>query len=174
MSDSTRSQADQLALRVAKEFRRRVLEEYVPRIRHCVSLLDEDQLWHKPGPHNNSVGNLLMHLAGNVRQWIQVGIGDEADLRDRDAEFQGNQDAVQETGSELMKNLEDTVREAVGIVDELGPNNLLEVHAFQGGRYEESLLGAVLHVMEHFSGHAGQIYAATKQTLGIDLKFYNL
>jgi uncharacterized damage-inducible protein DinB len=167
-------QAQQLAQGIAKEFRRRMLEEYVPRIRHCVSLLSEEQLWHKPGPHNNSVANLLLHLTGNVRQWIQVGIGDEADFRDRDAEFKSDQDRVQATGEELVQRLEDTVREAVGIVEELGPNNLLEVHGFQGGRYEDSLLGAVLHVMEHFSGHAGQIYAYTKQTLGTDLKFYDL
>ena len=151
-----------------------MLEEYVPRIRHCVSLLDEDQLWARPGPHNNSVATLLIHLAGNVRQWIQVGIGDEPDLRNRDAEFQSTRDAAPQAGSELMENLENTVREAVDIVAELGPINLLEVHTFQGGHYEDSLLGAVLHVMEHFSGHAGQIYAATKQTLGIDLKFYDL
>jgi len=174
MTGPAEDQAEQLAQGIGKEFRRRMLEEYVPRIRHCVSLLDESQLWQKPTPHNNSVANLLIHLAGNVRQWIQVGIGDEPDLRDRDAEFESSSDGVQATGTELVQRLEDTVREAVSIVDELGPGNLLEVHAFQGGRYEDSLLGAVLHVMEHFSGHAGQIYALTKQTLGIDLKFYDL
>lgn len=167
-------QAEQLAQGIAKEFRRRMLEEYVPRIRHCVSQLDERQLWHRPGPHNNSVANLLLHLAGNVRQWIQVGIGDEPDLRDRGAEFSSSRDAVPETGDQLVQRLEDTVREAVGIVEELRPNNLLEVHGFQGERYQESILAAVLHVMEHFSGHASQIYAYTKQTLGIDLKFYDL
>ncbi len=174
MTDATGNQAERLAQGIAKEFRRRMLQEYLPRIRHCVSMLDESQLWQKPGPHNNSVANLLMHLAGNVRQWIQVGIGDEADFRNRDAEFQSGKHAVQATGDELIQRLEDTVREAVSIVEELSPNNLLEVHTFQGGRYEDSLLGAVLHVMEHFSGHAGQIYAFTKQTLGIDLKFYDL
>ncbi len=151
-----------------------MLDEYVPRIRRCVSLLNAQQLWQKPSPHNNSVANLLLHLNGNVRQWIQVGIADEADLRDRNAEFRNTKEAIQATGEELVQRLQDTVQEAVSIVEELGPNNLLEVHTFQGGRYEESLLGAVLHVMEHFSGHAGQIYALTKQMLGIDLKFYDL
>ena len=174
MTAAAEDQARRLAQAIAKEFRRRMLDEYVPRIRHCVSLLDGTKLWQKPGPHNNSVANLLVHLAGNVRQWIQVGIGDEPDFRDRDAEFQSPRDAVQTTGSELLDRLEDTVREAVSIVEELGPNNLLEMHSFQGGRYEDSILGAVLHVMEHFSGHAGQIYALTKETLGIDLKFYDL
>lgn len=174
MSQPRGDAAERLAKGVAAEFRRRMLDEYVPRIGYCVSLLDESQLWHKPGPHNNSVANLLLHLTGNVRQWIQVGVADEADLRDRDGEFRSTKGAIQATGDELFRRLHNTVEEAVSIVEELGPNNLLEVHAFQGGRYEESLLGAVLHVMEHFSGHAGQIYALTKQVLGIDLKFYNL
>lgn len=174
MADTPGDRGQRLAREIAKEFRRRMLEEYVPRIRHCVSLLDEAQLWQKPGPHNNAVGNLLLHLVGNVRQWIQVGVGDEPDFRDRDAEFQSGRETAAATGDELVQNLEHTVREAVKIVEELGANNLLEVHSFQGGRYRETLLGAVLHVMEHFSGHAGQIYALTKQTLGIDLKFYDL
>ena len=173
MTDAGGEVAQRLARSVAEEFGRRLLEEYVPRIRRCVELLSEEQLWEKPGPHGNSVANLLLHLAGNVRQWIMVGIGDEPDLRDRDAEFRRNRDEVQKTGAELMSDLEDTVSEAVQIVEELGPQNLLEVHTFQD-RYEESVLGAVLHVMEHFSGHAGQIYAYSKQTLGIDLKFYDL
>jgi len=174
MAQSGGDQAERLARGVAVEFRRRMLDEYVPRIRRCVSLLNAQQLWQKPSPHNNSVANLLLHLNGNVRQWIQVGIADEADLRDRNAEFRNTKEAIQATGEELVQRLQDTVQEAVSIVEELGPNNLLEVHTFQGGRYEESLLGAVLHVMEHFSGHAGQIYALTKQMLGIDLKFYDL
>ena len=173
MTDTGGEVAERLARGVVEEFDRRLLEEYVPRIGRCIALLSEDQLWEKPGPHGNPVANLLLHLAGNVRQWIQVGIGDEPDLRDRDAEFRGNRDEVRKTGAELMSDLEDTVSEAVQIVKELGPENLLEVHTFQG-RYEEPVLGAVLHVMEHFSGHAGQIYAYTKQTLGIDLKFYDL
>ena len=70
-----------------------MLDEYVPRIRKCTELLTEDQSWISPGTFNNSVANLLMHLAGNVRQWIICGVGDAGDERNRPFEFSGNRDS---------------------------------------------------------------------------------
>ncbi len=167
------SEARQLAAGVAQEFRRRVLEEYVPRIRQCVSLLDEEQLWHRPSSHNNSVANLLLHLDGNTRQWILAGIGGQGDQRDRDGEFAAQQAPGNPSGEELMARLAATVEAAVAVVDQLGPTDLLGVRRFQS-RWDHTCLSAILHVLEHFSGHAGQIYAYTKQTLDIDLNFWDL
>ncbi len=167
------SEARQLAAGVAQDFRRRVLDEYVSRIRHCVSLLDEEQLWHRPGPHNNSVANLLLHLDGNTRQWILAGIDRQSDDRDRDGEFAARQAPDGASGEELMARLTATVEASVAVVDQLGPEDLLEVRTFQS-RWDHTCLSAILHVLEHFSGHAGQIYAYTKSTLGIDLKFWDL
>jgi uncharacterized damage-inducible protein DinB len=167
------SEANDLARGIALEFRRRVLEEYVPRIRHCVSLLSEEQLWHKPGSHNNSVASLLLHLAGNTRQWILSGVGGQDDGRNRDAEFAAVSDTESLSGEEMMSQLVATVEEAVGIVDRLSPTDLLEMKRFQD-RWDHTCLSATLHVMEHFSGHAGQIYAYTKQLLEVDLKFWDL
>ena len=167
------SEARLLAAGIAQEFRRRVLEEYVPRIGRCVSLLDAEQLWHRPGPHNNSVANLLLHLDGNTRQWILAGIGGLDDGRDRDGEFAAEPGPDHPSGEELMAQLAATVEAAVAVVDRLEPSNLLEVRTFQQ-RWEHTCLSAVVHVLEHFSGHAGQIYAYTKQTLGVDLKFWDL
>ena len=79
--------AERLAHGVAAEFRRRMLDEYVPRIEGCVRQLSAAELWHRANPQCNSVGNLLLHLAGNVRQWIQCGIRGDTDLRNRDSEF---------------------------------------------------------------------------------------
>ena len=166
-------QADSFAECLSVEFRRRMLDEYVPRIRKCTELLTEDQSWISPGTFNNSVANLLMHLAGNVRQWIICGIGDASDERNRPFEFSGNRDEVNIPISGLMDRLEDTVREAVAIVEGLTPDQWLRRAVFQQ-RYDETIVGAVLHAMEHFSGHAGQIYAFTKQETGKDLKFYDL
>ena len=167
------SEARQLATGVGQVFRQRILDEYVPRIRHCVSLLDEERLWHRPGPHNNSVANLLLHLTGNTRQWILAGIANQRDDRDRDGELAAEHAPDNQSGEELMARLTATVEAAVAVVDQLGPDELLEVRTFQS-RWEHTCLSAVLHVVEHFSGHAGQIYAYTKQTLGIDLKFWDL
>ncbi len=166
-------QAASFAECLSAEFRRRMLDEYVPRIRKCTELLTEDQSWISPGPFNNSVANLLMHLAGNVRQWIICGVGDASDQRNRSFEFSGNRDEVNTPIPGLMDRLEDTVREAVAIVEGLTVDQWLRRAVFQQ-RYDETIVGAVLHAMEHFSGHAGQIYAFTKQETGKDLKFYDL
>ncbi len=165
--------AEQLTRAIATEFRRRMLDEYVPRIAGCVAQLSEAQIWEQLGPQSNSVGVLLLHLEGNVRQWILCGVGGQPDTRDRDGEFAATSASADVSAADLAARLEATVTEAVAIVDRLGPDDLLARRQYQG-RYEETGVGAVLHVMEHFSGHAGQIYAHTKQVLGVDLRHYDL
>ena len=149
-----------------------MLDEYVPRIRRCVELLGPEEIWKKPSPHGNSVGSLLLHLAGNTRQWILSGIDGAADLRDRDAEFAATDSDA--SPGELMDRLEETVREAVAVVEGMTADDFVREREFQGGRFRGDGAGGVLHVLEHFSGHAGQIYAWTKQLRGVDLKFYDL
>ena len=166
-------QAAALARCIGQEFRRRMLEEYVPRIARCVDMLTEYEVWERPGRHCNGVGHLLLHLEGNVRQWIQCGVDGQFDCRDRDAEFGATPETVRASASELVDRLRATVTEAVEIVDRLDPAELLARKTYQA-RYEETGLAAVLHVMEHFSGHAGQIYAYTKQVRDTDLKHYDL
>ena len=168
--------ATDLTRGIAVEFRRRMAGEYVPRIGKCLLLLDEllgnDAIWRRPAPNCNSVGNLVLHLSGNVRQWIHAGLRGDADARQRDAEFA----AEVEQGidrSALLQQLTDTVNEACDIVDGISVAGYLEQHTFQA-RFEETGLAAILHVLEHFSGHAGQIYAWTKQVTGKDLAFYDL
>jgi hypothetical protein len=159
-----------LAAGVAAEFRRRLRGEYLPRIGRCVEMLGDAGVWQRPAPHCNAVGNLLLHLCGNVTQWILVGLGGAPDRRDRPAEFaaQGGVPAAQ-----LMRMLADVVDAACACVDRQTVDDLLAVRTIQQ-RYRESGLQAVLHVLEHFSGHAGQIYFWTKQVTGQDLKFYDL
>lgn len=164
--------AAHLARGVAREFRHRLAEEYVPRIRRCVTSLDEARCWQRPGPTGNSIGNLLLHLEGNVRQWILVGFGGVPDHRDRPAEFAADGKGAPPVAT-LLERLATTVAAACEQVDRLGPDDLLRERTFQQ-RYHESGLAAVLHVLEHFSGHAGQIYAWTKQLTGTDLHFYDL
>lgn len=165
--------AEELSRAIATEFRRRMLDEYVPRIARCVSMLSPEQVWHRPGAHGNSVGNLLLHLEGNVRQWILSGIAGTEDHRDRDGEFAATADTERRDPGELIERLRATVAESVAVVERLGVDDWLGRKQYQN-RYQETGVGAVLHVMEHFSGHAGQIYAYTKQTLGVDLAHYDL
>lgn len=170
MTGSPADAAAAMARSVAIEFRRRLQGEYVPRIRRCVALLGDEGVWARPAANCNSAGNLLLHLGGNTTQWILATFGAVADARDRPAEFaaQGGMPAVQ-----LVEALAQVVDRACDVVDRLTAAELLRPRMVQQ-RYAETGLSAVLHVLEHFSGHAGQIYAWTKQVTGQDLRFYDL
>jgi uncharacterized damage-inducible protein DinB len=164
--------ADAFAVGLAAEFRRRVAGEYLPRIADCLARLSDQQVWQRPSPNCNSVGNLLLHLEGNVRQWILSGLGGEPDQRDRPAEFRAHA-AEDRSRESLLERLQKTVARACDIVASMPTDTWLEERTFQDS-FRESGLAAVVHVIEHFSGHAGQVYAWTKQVTGDDLAFYDL
>lgn len=168
MSDG--SDARELIAIVAAEFRRRLLGEQLPRIRRCVELLGDEGVWSRPSPVCNAVGNLLLHLRGNTTQWILATFGNVADERDRPAEFAATEGA---SGKTLVDALADVWHRACDVVDRLPVEQWTRERMIQG-RYRETGLAAVLHVLEHCSGHAGQIYAWTKQATGQDLRFYDL
>ena len=143
------------------------LTQLMSRIETCVEMLTPEQLWLRNAANSNAVGNLLLHLNGNVRQWILHGIGGHADHRQRDAEFhaQGGLGA-----QELLARLRGTVEQAVTLFRALPPERLLEHIRPQG--YEATVLTAIYHVVEHFAGHTFQIMLLTKQFTGEDLGFY--
>ncbi len=173
MTDAV-AQASALTAEVARAFRTRVLHECLPRIRHCVGLLTDAQVWHRPNPACNAIGNLLLHLEGNVRQWMLSGLGHGVDRRNRPAEFAADADDTEGPKQELIDRLDTTVRAAAALVDAATPQTLLATHPFQTGKFSDTGIAGVLHVMEHFSGHAYQIYDRTKQLTGRDLRFYDL
>jgi hypothetical protein len=130
----------------------------------CVSRLDGEQVWKGP---QNSVGNLVLHLCGNVRQWIGSSIGGLVDIRQREREFAASSRMGAE---ELLSLLNSTVGEAVTILRNLAPERLTErVSTQDGHRY---VLEVIYQVVGHFQQHAGQIIYATKMMTGEDLKFY--
>ncbi|MFN3244389.1 MAG: DinB family protein [Planctomycetota bacterium] len=160
---------DQLVATVRREFRRRLLEEQLPRITRCAELLGEQRVWQRPSANTNSVGNLVLHLCGNTTQWIVAEFTELEDRRQRDAEFAAE---GEHTVAEMTAALGRVYRDACDTVDAVDVNELLAARTIQG--YAENGLSAILHVLEHTSGHAGQIYAWTKQVLGVDLEFYDL
>jgi uncharacterized damage-inducible protein DinB len=143
------------------------LLQMLGRIETCVEQLTPEQLWMRRSENENAVGNLMLHLSGNVRQWILGGVGGAPDHRDRDSEFadRGGMDA-----RELKARLRSTVEEAVALIRALPAGRLTEVIRPQG--YEGTVLSAIYHVVEHFAGHAFQIIFATKLLTGADLGFY--
>ena len=144
-------------------------EDFLPKIERCLSLLTDQQIWWRPNSESNSIGNLLLHLSGNARQWIVCGVGGVADARDRDSEFTQREMIPRE---ELRSLLKQTLREVDTTLAQFDPAKLLEMRTIQG--LDVSVLEAILHVVEHFSMHTGQIILLTKLLTAHDLHFYDL
>jgi uncharacterized damage-inducible protein DinB len=145
----------------------RWLSRYSERIATCLEKLSYEQVWARRTENENAVGNLVLHLCGNLRQWIGHGVEGRTDVRQRDAEFAARGD-LQPAG--LAGNLHEAVEQAAAAIRALAPERLLEKVTIQA--YSLTLLEAIYHVVEHFAQHTGQIIFATKQFTGADLGFY--
>jgi hypothetical protein len=147
------------------------LEQLCGRIESCLDKLTPEQIWTRGADHENAAGNLVLHLSGNVRQWILHGVGNAPDVRKRDLEFEarGGPDTGEDT-TELKRRLRSTVDEAATLIRALPPGRLCEAVTIQ--KYNVTVIEAVLHVVEHFSQHTGQIIFITKFLKGEDLGFY--
>jgi uncharacterized damage-inducible protein DinB len=143
------------------------METMLARIETCAAKLTEEQIWTRYGENQNAVGNLVLHLTGNVRQWILSGVGGAADVRVRDAEFAARGSV---SAAELMAGLRRVVEAAVAVIRGLSEQDMLTRISVQG--YDVTKLEAVYHVVEHFTGHAFQIIFATKLLTDTDLGFY--
>ena len=144
-------------------------EDYLPKIERCLELLTDKQIWWRANPQSNSIGNLLLHLNGNVRQWIVCSLGGAQDARDRDSEFAQRSIIPRD---ELLARLRQTLSEADVTLAKLDADKLLERRVIQG--LDVSALEAIFHVVEHFSMHAGQVFYITKLLSASDLHFYDL
>jgi hypothetical protein len=150
------------------EFSRdKLCRQYWPRLRRCVESLTDEQVWWRPNDASNSVGNLLLHLNGNVTQWLIVPFTGGADTRDRPAEFAAQGSIA---ASDLLDRLGVTMERAERVLGELTEADLLQTMSIQG--YTVSGLSAVYQVVEHFGLHYGQISYVTKLLRGEDLGFY--
>ena len=150
------------------EARRLLLEEYLPKIERCLEKLTDEQVWWRPNPESNSIGNLLLHISGNARQWIVCGLGTATDQRQRQAEFDQREGIPL---ADLLGMLRTTVSEIDKVLAEFEPSRLLDEYQIQGTT--STALAAIFHVTEHFSMHAGQIILLTKLLTASDLRFYD-
>jgi hypothetical protein len=147
--------------------RNKLLEQYWPRLRTSVESLTDEQLWWRPNDSTNSIGNIILHLNGNVRQWLVASFKRLEDTRDRPAEF--SQRAVI-SGPVLLAQLGSAMTEASEVLSRLTETDLLAPFEIQG--YHVSGLDAVYQVVEHFGLHYGQILYITKMIQNKDLGFY--
>lgn len=152
---------------LVRDAKLRLVDESLPRILKCFHQLNEDEIWFRPNDETVSIGNLVIHLCGNVRQWIIATLGDAPDQRTRQAEFD-------ERGPiptpELIERLTSTVHEAARVLDNLDPATFLEPRRVQGE--SETPIAIIVHVVEHFSYHTGQITYAVKSRKNIDLAYH--
>lgn len=157
--------------KVTEEFLAQIIlriNENPPRIEQCLSELSEDEIWFRPNESLNSVGNLILHLCGNIRQYAISGLSETTDSRSRSLEFSSKDNFSK---SELLNMLESTVQEAIQVANTLSEEQLLKTFKVQC--YSLSGLGILIHVAEHFSYHTGQIAFLTKFLKNKDLKFYD-
>jgi uncharacterized damage-inducible protein DinB len=151
------------------EARHSLGKHHLPRIVSCLDMLSDAQIWWRPNEASNSIGNMVLHLSGNVRQWIIAGLGGEPDRRERDKEFSEHGPIAR---AALVEKLEKTVSQACRIISRLTPRELARPMTIQ--KFHVTGFVAVNHVTEHFAFHAGQILYVTKLLKGEDLGFTRL
>ena len=142
-------------------------DEYRIKIRRAVESLPPGTLWARPNEESNSVGNLVLHLAGNVRQWIVSGVGGARDVRDRAGEFAAREGMG---AHELLERLDETLDEADAILARVRPEQLAEPRTIQGR--DVTVLDAIYQVVQHFALHLGQIILVAKAQVPGAVKFY--
>jgi uncharacterized damage-inducible protein DinB len=152
---------------LVREVRRRLVEESVPRIKKCLAELTTEEIWYRPNENSNSVGNLVLHLCGNVRQWLLGGLGGYTDNRNRQQEFD-------ERGpfptSVLVRHLDELVEEVEKVLHKLNVEKILQPVEIQG--FKENGVSVLVHVVEHFSYHTGQITYYVKWRKDINTQYY--
>ena len=157
----------QLSSNIIQESKRRMIGESVNRVKKCLHFLTEEEIWYRPNEHTNSVGNLVLHLCGNARQWILSGMGGKPDTRKRDLEF--SEEGPMPTAN-LIQMLDELMAEVEDVLNHFDPTQWTVSRKVQG--FDETPIGILLHVVEHFSYHTGQIVYYLKSSKNIDLGLY--
>ena len=149
------------------EIKRRLFEESQVRLERCLNELSEADIWWRPNENSNSVGNLVLHLSGNARQWILAGLGGALDQRRRQTEFDERGPIPR---AELIQKVRDVMGEIDEVLDRLKPEDLERPIVVQG--FDETGLSILIHVVEHFSYHVGQMAYIVKARLDKQTNFY--
>jgi len=152
---------------IISEVKYRLGEESIPRIVKCLDQFSEDEVWKRPNENLVSMGNLILHLCGNVRQYIMFGLDGQPDQRQRQSEF-NTQGPIAK--SQLLNDLDQVFQDVSKVLDELSPEILTKTIKVQGMDYTG--FGILMHVVEHFSYHVGQITWHTKLTRNMDMNYY--
>lgn len=168
MSTAHRDSETKVSSAFVEQARELLKEQYLPKIERCLEQLSDEQIWWRANADSNSIGNLLLHISGNARQWIVSGLGGETDKRQRQSEFEQWNTIPRD---DLLTRLRETVAELDRVLARFDTRRLLDNYQIQGT--ETTALAAIFHVTEHFSMHTGQIILLTKMLANTDLLFYD-
>jgi uncharacterized damage-inducible protein DinB len=150
-----------------RELKFRLIESGIHRIILCLEKLSEEQIHFRPNTNSNSINNQVLHLDGNVRQWLIATFTNRTDGRERDTEFDPQNQKSSIELIEILRRLEADVRSIFPLIQEANLEEKKEVQC-----YFETQFSIVVHVIEHFSYHHGQITYITKMLLDIDTEYY--
>ncbi len=158
---------DKVSELLIRETKYRLLEESIPRLHKCLDKLSEAEIWYRPNTNTVSIGNLVLHLCGNVRQWLISGLGGAPDHRERQREFD-------EPGplptSELREKLDKLETDIEAVLEGLSTSDLITERTIQG--YKSSGVSILVHITEHFSYHVGQVTVLVKSRKDMDMGYY--
>lgn len=165
----THSDHSVFAQEFLSEIKFRIFEEGLKRIVICIDQLSEDHVWWRPNDNSNAIGNQVLHLEGNIRQYIMHGVGRHDDVRQRDSEFELSQkdDYSKDT---LKEKIELLSQDISGVLDNIDSKDWMIKRNVQC--YEFTVIGILIHVVEHLSYHVGQITYITKMLLDQQLGYY--
>ena len=158
---------NQVSKLLIEEAKYRLIEESIPRLNKCLGLLSEEEIWFRPNDNTVSIGNLVLHLCGNVRQWLISGLGGAKDDRRRQLEFDDPGPYPTEV---LLNKLSSLAVDIEAVLEHLTTDDLVAVKRIQG--YDSSGVSILVHVVEHFSYHVGQVVILLKSRKDMDLGFY--
>ena len=158
---------DAVALAFLEKSRSLLTSDYLPKIERCLDRVTGADIWWRPNEASNSIGNLILHLCGNVTMWIIGGVGALPFERHRQLEFDERR---QISSDELRSRIRRVVQEADDVMSAVGPDDLLERRQIQG--YDVTVLEAIYHAVEHFGMHTGQIIVLSKARLGTHLNLW--
>lgn len=137
------------------------------RVNHCLNQLDDADIWWTPQEPCNSIGIILQHVCGNLRQWVLSGVGGAPDTRNRPKEF-----VIEEKPPKavMQKTFNEVLDGVLAVLKDLDPERLSEHHRIQG--FDASLLGAIYVAVTHLDIHVGQILYITRLRKGAEYKVF--
>jgi uncharacterized damage-inducible protein DinB len=158
---------DAVGLAFIEKSRSLITTDYLPKIERCLDRLSDEDTWWRANEASNSIGNLILHLCGNMTMWIIGGVGALPFERHRQLEFDERRKI---SAADLRNRIRQIVQQADQVMSAVAPEELLSRRKIQG--YDVTVLDAIYHVVEHFGMHTGQIITLTKTRVGQDLKLW--